>query len=116
MSKTGSGADRRQFGRRQTNLHGWITVPGRPRLACTILDISVGGALIGLRMPSWLPYNFQLTIEATKFVSWCEVRHQRADAVGVRFLNAVEAAGLDTRSAGEHRSITDRDAWTGNYR
>lgn len=116
MSKIGSGAERRQFGRRQTNLHGWITVPGRPRLACTIFDISVGGALIGLRKPSWLPYNFQLTIEATKFVSWCEVRHQRADAVGVRFLNAAEAAALDTRNSSVNRSVTDTDTWTGNCR
>ena len=116
MSKTGTGADRRQFGRRETNLHGWITVPGRPRLACTILDISVGGALIGLQKPSWLPYNFQLTVEATRFVSWCEVRHQRPDAVGVRFLTAVEAATLAPRGAVDGRSVSDQEAWTGNCR
>ena len=36
MSKPGNPADRRQFGRRQTSLHAWISVPGRPRLPCIV--------------------------------------------------------------------------------
>ena len=92
-------ADRRQFGRRQTSLHGWISVPGRPKLACHVKDLSIGGALLGLQAPSWLPFNFVLTIEATRFVSWCEVRHHKHDAVGVRFMSAVESASLDPRGA-----------------
>jgi hypothetical protein len=63
-----------------------------------------------------LPYNFVLTIEATRFVTWCEVRHTRDDAVGVRFLSAVESAALDPRGAQESRSMHENDAWTGNYR
>lgn len=116
MSQSGYQPERRQFGRRKTNLHAWISVPGRPKLPCTVLDISIGGALLGLQQPSWLPYNFVVTIEATKFVSWCEVRHKRADAVGVRFLSAVEAATLDSRGAADGRSITDQDAWSGSNR
>lgn len=116
MSQAGHPSERRQFGRRKTNLRGWISVAGRPKLPCTVLDLSIGGALIGLEKPSWLPYNFVLTIEVTRFVSWCEVRHQRPDAVGVRFLSAVEAAALDPRSATEGRSMNEQDAWTGDYR
>lgn len=116
MSNTGNPIERRQFGRRQTSLHAWISVPGRPKLPCIVADLSLGGALIKLEKPSWLPYNFVLTIEATRFVSWCEVRHQRPDAVGVRFLSAVEAASLDSRSRSTNRSITDKDAWAGDFR
>jgi hypothetical protein len=115
MSRPANPAEQRQFGRRKTTLHAWISVPGRPRLNCTVLDISIGGALIGLEKPSWLPYNFLVTIEATKFQSWCEVRHQRADAVGVRFLSAIEAAPFDSRGTQEGRTTSDNDLWTGNY-
>lgn len=116
MSTTRGGAERRQFGRRKTSLHAWISVPGRPKLSCTVVDLSVGGALLQLQKPSWLPYNFMLTIEATRFVTSCEVRHSRSDSVGVRFLSAVEAAVLDSRGAQEARSLHENDAWTGNYR
>ena len=69
-----------------------------------------------LQKPLWLPYNFMLTIEATRFVTNCEVRHSRSDSVGVRFLSAVEAAALDPRGSQEARSLHENDAWTGNYR
>ena len=116
MNKPANPADRRQFGRRQTNLHGWISVQGRPRLPCVVKDISIGGALLALETPSWLPYNFQLTIDATRFVSWCEVRHCRDNSIGVRFLAAVDAVALDPRNAGDSRSMSDKDAWAGDYR
>lgn len=106
-------ADRRQFGRRTTNLHGWISVPGRPRVPCLVANISIGGALLKLQRPQWLSFNFKLTIEATRFVTWCEVRHQTADAVGVRFLSAIEAADIDQRYALEARSLGDAQAWSG---
>ena len=116
MSQLGNPQDRRQFGRRQTSLHAWIEVQGRPRLSCVVRNISVGGALLGLDQPQWLPYNFKLHIEATRFVSWCEVRHQQPGAVGVRFLSAIEAASVDASSAGESRSMNDHDAWKGDLR
>ena len=33
--------ERRQFGRRHTYLHGWVSVPGRPRLPCIVSDVSL---------------------------------------------------------------------------
>ncbi len=115
MSKY-NGQDKRQFGRRQTSLHAWISVPGRPKLPCLVKDISIGGALLSFDRPQWLPYTFQLTIEATRFTSWCEVRHHAKSFCGVRFLTAIEAASLDPRGASEGRSINDQDAWSGQPR
>ena len=116
MSKPGNPADRRQFGRRQNQLLAWISVPGRPRLPCSVKNISVGGALLALEKPHWLPFNFQLTIEATRFVTWCEVRHQAPGVVGVRFLSAVEASAVNARTAANSRSLDDVDAWKGNHK
>lgn len=116
MQQTGHPAERRQFGRRKTNLQAWIIIPGRPKMPCTVLDLSLGGALLGFQVPSWLPFNLKLVIESVKFTSWCEVRHQRADAVGVRFLSAVESASLDPRGATDGRSMSEKEAWTGDYR
>ncbi len=113
MTKT-SGPEQRQFGRRQTNLHAWISVPGRPRLPCTVKNLSVGGALLALETPAWLPFNFQLTIEATRFVTMCEVRHHSSNSIGVRFLAAVDYAAVDRQRASDNRSLQDSDAWMGD--
>lgn len=113
MSKL-NGPEQRQFGRRQTHMHAWISVPGRPKLPCIVRNISLGGALLELDRPSWLPFNFQLTIEAAKYVTWCEVRHHSASHVGVRFMSAVEQAALDRQRASDNRSLNDSDAWMGN--
>ena len=114
MSKPGNPSDRRQFGRRQTSLRGWISVAGRPKLPCVVHNLSAGGALLGLDKPSWLPYNFQLAIEATRLVSLCEVRHHTPNAVGVRFLDAVEIAGVDPQRASDNRSLNEKASWMGD--
>lgn len=115
MTRQVNPADRRQFGRRQTNLQGWISVAGRPRLSCIVRDLSVGGALLEFEKPSWMPFNFKLTIEATRFVTWCEVRHHRANSVGVRFVEAVATTEVETlRAEGAARSLDDKGAWMGN--
>jgi hypothetical protein len=113
MSKL-NGPEQRQFGRRQTYMHAWISVQGRPRLPCIVRNISLGGALLELDRPSWLPFNFQLTIDSVKHVTWCEVRHHSANQVGVRFLSAVEQAALDRQRAADNRPVNDSDAWMGN--
>jgi hypothetical protein len=113
MSKL-EGREQRQFGRRQTCLHGWISVQGRPRLPCIVRNISLGGALLELDRPSWLPFNFQLTIESTRYVTMCEVRHHSPRHVGVRFMTAVEHAALDRQRASDNRSLHDNDAWMGD--
>lgn len=113
MTKFG-GPEQRQFGRRQTNLHAWISVPGRPKLPCIVRNISLGGALLELDMPAWLPFNFQLTIESTRFVALCEVRHSSGRQAGVRFMSAAEHAAIERQQrASADRLLHDSDAWMG---
>ncbi len=78
--------ERRQFGRRQVVLHGWIKAPGRPRLPCVIRDLSIGGALIEIEVPPCLPYSFILIIEAEGLARHCEVKHQTSRTLGVKFV------------------------------
>ena len=96
----GQGNEQRQFGRRQTQLHGWITVPGRPRLACVVQNLSVNGALLAFdQSPVGLPYTFKLTIEASRFETHCEIKHQNATRVGVQFMAAAAATSPEQRPA-----------------
>lgn len=105
----GNGAEKRQFGRRQTHLHAWVSIPGRRRLPCLVKDISVGGALLWFeQLPSCLPFCFRLTIESTKFESACEIRHTRDNLVGVEFVP------MELLVAAERRTATDTvEDWIG---
>jgi hypothetical protein len=78
-------AERRQFGRRQTQLYATISASGRPLKPCVVRDLSAGSARVEVDFPAWLPSRFQLMIEATGFEADCEVMHRTNDAVGVRF-------------------------------
>ena len=98
--------ERRQFGRRTTSLHGWIKIQGRPQIACHGRNLSVGGALIELDVPDWLPYRFRLVIEATRFETDGETRHKGSTSVGVMFVES-----RDTRAGSG--VITDKDLWGG---
>jgi hypothetical protein len=70
-------------------MHAWITIPGRPKRACVVSNLSQGGAMLTFDDdPTGLPYCFKLTIEATGFETACEVRHQRVRVaqIGVEFV------------------------------
>ena len=77
--------ERRQFGRRQTNVHAYISTRGRPLLPCVMRDISEGGALLEVHHPEWVPSRFRLLIETMRVEVDCEVAHRTDVAVGVRF-------------------------------
>lgn len=77
--------ERRQFGRRQTGLAGWLRVGGRPRLPCILRNISPNGALLEMDVPSWLPFSFDLQIGDSADMLKCEIRHVLPNAVGVTF-------------------------------
>ena len=110
MSGFGKGIENRQFGRRLTHLHGWVTVPGRPRLSCTVRDLTVRGALLSFEQasPVELPFSFKLMIEAAKFETHCECRHQRGNRIGVEFIQIAEAPTTERRTADDAV-----EAWTG---
>lgn len=107
---TTSGRERRQFGRRTTCLHAWIRIPGRPPLACIVRNLSVQGAFLELPMPEWLPYTFQLRIDASRFVADCELRHKGARGCGVMFADELPIfdALADSR-------VLDSETWTGQF-
>lgn len=100
--------ERRQFGRRPTTSVGWLKIPGRPKLACRILNSSPKGALLELAVPSWLPFQFELMIESDQSVHTCEIRHVRPDKIGVYFLDF---------GPGQSRlqSKTEYDDWLGSH-
>lgn len=83
--------ERRQFGRRQTALHAWIKIAGRPPVACVVRNLSVNGALLEFDVPEWMPFEFQLVIEAGRFEVDCELRHKGNSGCGVMFVERKSA-------------------------
>lgn len=91
--------ERRQFGRRQSRMHAWVRVPGRPPIACHVSNVSPAGAFLNFEPPGWMPFQFELTVPATGLHTTCELRHVRPYGVGVAFVTAAsqEAAKPVTR-------------------
>ncbi len=85
------GADRRQFGRRWSHVHGWIHIEGRPRIPCLIRNFSEAGALLEFDCPANVLSRFRLEIDVVDFAINCEVRHHTARRAGVRFLASARA-------------------------
>ena len=79
--------DRREFGRRNSLLHGWLVIEGRPRIACLVRNVSEGGALLECPVPPEMPFHFELHIECKGFVATCEARHQSSTWIGVHFVD-----------------------------
>ena len=85
MKKLATAAERRQFGRRWTQVHGWICVEGRPRQSCTVQNFSETGALLEPTTPGKLPKHFILDIDAIKVRMGCEVMREVGAGLGVKF-------------------------------
>ena len=100
--------ERRQFGRRNTHLQGWITIPGRPKVPCLVTNLSQAGAFLELTAHSWLPFDFELYIELLHRRYRCETRHKGPTGVGVSFI-------LDVKPSPDKqfRRVTEPDQWTG---
>lgn len=77
--------DRRGFGRRKTVILAWILITGRRELPCVVRNLSVGGALLDLHVPSWVPFQFQLKFADDGAVVDCEMRHKGENGIGVLF-------------------------------
>ena len=78
-------SERRQFGRRTTRIHAWIELPGRPRQACIVRDLSPAGALLELLEDGLLPFKFRLAMGAPEEVFLCQACHQDQRLLGVQF-------------------------------
>lgn len=79
-------SERRAFGRRAANLTGYVYLPGKAGIACTIKDISEGGALLEFPERMTLPLRLRLMREGSGVIADCEVRHARGKEAGVQFL------------------------------
>lgn len=100
--------ERRQFGRRKTCLHAWISIEGRPRIACLVRNVSEGGALLECEVPKGLPFRFRLIIDCKGFEAWCEQRHGGETWIGVQFVRVEKVEAPIS-----HWSIEMEDAWAG---
>ena len=83
--------EQRQFGRRQTYLHAWVRIDGRPRIPCLVENISTSGALLTFDHDVGLPFGFRLVFAAGATIK-CEVKHSSARRVGVYFSNDVTSS------------------------
>ena len=85
MSKQGTRADRRDFGRRATVIHAWAFPRGRQRVPCIIRNISTSGALLEFAYGSPKADNFRLVVPSLRQEWMCDVRHRRPNSLGVYF-------------------------------
>jgi PilZ domain len=85
------GAERRQFGRRQTRVHAHIALRGRPPVLCVMRDVSEEGALLEVAHPQWLPSRFRLVVEAMGIETNCEIVRRTDVSVGVRFMTRIRS-------------------------
>lgn len=107
MQRHGDFSEKRQFGRRATNMRGWIKVAGRPAVPCLVRNLSEGGAMLECDEDIWLPFSFRLTSECRQVDRVCEVRHQYGERrFGVEF---VETAVQST--SGSVSRVSDAGNW-----
>lgn len=78
--------DRREFGRRACAIRGMAMGAGQPPLACTLRDLSEGGALVDFDVAAPANRSVRITIDGTELEALCEVRHVRGRQIGVRFV------------------------------
>lgn len=95
MAVSSKGIERRQFGRRETFIHGMLLVPGRPAVACVVRNVSERGALLEVELKWTLPYRVRLVVEAKRLDIYCEVRHHGAHGIGVEFIGESPVNLLD---------------------
>ena len=99
--------ERRQFGRRRANLHAFIVVESKPRIACRVRNIADEGALLEVEARAPLPPYFKLVVEADKFEADCEIRHQTDHGIGVYFQKVrIGRNGRDSRNVGVTNDIS----------
>lgn len=109
MLKKTDHAEKRQFGRRETHLRGWVRVAGRPPISCIVRDLSQGGALLEFMDDTWLPFGFRLTTECKQVDRYCEPRHKQGTRIGVQFVAAPDHAVV----SGSTSASAEISGWMG---
>lgn len=94
--------ERREFGRRSTIVHGWLVLERGVRVPCTVLNLSVAGAMVDMAEIKALPFRFTLSVPSHGIDETCEIRHQSGARLGLRF---VQPAQTDTAGTAQRRAL-----------
>lgn len=89
------GMEKRQFGRRESNIRGHVLVAGYQPIACTIRNISDGGALLECASQMPASRSIRLVVEGTDFNLRSEICHQGPRGFGIRFVSTAEGAAFN---------------------
>ena len=82
--------ERRNEPRSRVLLPATINVPGRAPIACSIRDLSNGGARLHVRPHTQIPERFDLIVEADGRRFSCQIRHRSDASINVQFLLSVQ--------------------------
>ncbi|WP_244476436.1 PAS domain-containing methyl-accepting chemotaxis protein [Methylobacterium sp. Leaf88] len=82
--------ERRTERRTRVLLRAAIRLPGGARLACTIRDLTQGGARLHLGQPAQVPDRFAVVVEADGREFDCAVRHRSGTSLNVQFLSSAD--------------------------
>jgi hypothetical protein len=86
--------EQRAFGRRESRIHAFVRVPGRPPEPCVVRNFSEGGALLAFPPAFEPPARFRLTVEAKGVDVMCEVRRRNGEECGVAFVDEASDVSL----------------------
>jgi hypothetical protein len=75
---------KRSFQRRRVLKAGFITFDGEA-VACTVRNVSEGGAGLQLANSTQTPERFKLVVETEEFIRPCEVAWRVGERLGVKF-------------------------------
>lgn len=91
--------ERRTERRTRVLLQAGIRLPGGERIACSIRDLSEGGARLHLDQAAQVPDRFEIIIDADGRQFDCAVRHRLGMSLNVQFLSAKNgrSAGASAR-------------------
>ncbi len=86
---------------------------------CSILNISKGGAKLSTERAAEVPIYFELVNEKYGLETWCELRWQLSDEIGVMFIDQPVADALDDGGTESPISNTEvariTDPQSGNF-
>ena len=85
---------RRQFGRRDDARAATALLQGGQSVACTVENISEGGALVAFPNAPVPARSFRLTIDGVPVTMVCDPRHSKDNRVGVKFMNQSDGVRL----------------------
>lgn len=90
-----NGIERRQFGRRPSNIKAYAVLPGQIQVPCIIENLSDGGALLYFTEGAAPTQSFRLAVDGTSFNLLCEARHRSGRKIGIRFVRLAEGIALN---------------------